>query len=717
MSYLLSGLDLVVNNTTSIVVNTNPITIQGDIATFDKVIVVNNNYNQFSVPDNTHAATIKSTSTATSLTNLTAKAISTTQVPIASTYTNSLGSNLNINYDGEYYVKLLLFNTNASTIVDSSTNNYAIVNTTDSVNSWWIAEFNSGGPFAGSNSWFFNSLKSNFLRIDSPISSLLGAEDFTVEFFIRGSTNWSDLPVIIDTGSNLGFQYWQVSITATGQVQFTYTYGTTTTNVLTTSTVAISNWTHVAIVRNNTVQRPGNNFNIYINGVSGVSALIANNWGDTGTNAGSVLIGKSANNTRYLPANLSNLRITQSAVYTGNFTPPTSNLQTTQAASTNISLIPAGRKLNTRYSTTTSKSAVYSPTQIPLYNNLQYNALVGQLEVYDPALISNSVINSYVEGNLSSKNIKSDTEIVNVSLSPEFYVNGPDSPIVLSTEGRGEITTKITGALVFNGNLDTLTYTGDPQAFNLSADFTLEFWLKPNNWNQTVVQRIMGNYGSTRKGWMIYKESDPDECLKLTVRFNNEYYSTLRTTNVLQNVWQHYALVRSGSTLSWWRNGVLNATGEAWNADMLSDTPFVLGYGTVGISNDRNSAAFEISNLRIVKGSALYTSTFTPQVPLTAVANTTFLLPVADSATQLLETVSGSTLTSNSVQFTNLGPIINTSIASTNYSPGAYVSTPPINTTNIEYINYRTDPRSLNKRVKNLIVGTTGVLEELQSWS
>jgi hypothetical protein len=658
MSYLLSGLDLVVNNTTSIIVNTNPITIQGDIAASENVIAVNNRYNRFFAPDNTPVAVINSTSKATSLINLTAKAVGTTQVPIAATYTNDLGNNLNINYDGEHYVKLLLFNTNASTILDGSNNNYTIVNTSDSV--WPGASGPQTGPFAGSNSWFFNALDSDFLRINNPISSLLGAEDFTIEFFIRGSTDWSTLPVIIDTGSNLGFQYWQVSITATGQVQFTYTYGTSTTvNVVTTSTIGISSWWHVAIVRNNTVQRPGNNFNIYINGVSGVSALIANNWGDTGTNANSVVIGKSPNNTRYLPANLSNLRITQSAVYTGNFTSPTSNLQVAQAASTNIAAIPLGRKINTKYSTTSVKSATYNPTQIPLYNSLKYSSPTGQKEVYDPDLVGNSRINSYIVSNLSNKSIVSGTQTFNVDLSPEFYVNGPDAPIVLSTEGRGEITTQITGALVFNGNLDKLTYEGDPENINISADFTLEFWLKPNNWNQSVIQTVMSNRTEQSLGWCIFKNSDSTDCLRLTFRSTS---GTLVSSDVTNNVWQHWALVRSGSTLTWWKNGKIDTSTTSPPGSLLGGTPFSLGTGKTGGSlSERNSAAFEISNLRIVKGTALYASTFTPQVPLSVVANTTFLLPVANSATQLLDTVSGSTLTSNSVEFTNLGPVINTS--------------------------------------------------------
>lgn len=660
MSYLLSGLDLVVNNTTSIVVNTNQTTIQGDIATSENVIAVNSTYNRFSVPDNTAAATIKSTSKALSLTGLTAKAVGTTQVPTAATYTNDLGSNLNINYDGEYYVKLLLFNTSASTIVDSSNNNYTIVNTSDSV--WLGAAGPQSGPFAGSNSWFFNYLESDFLRINSPISSLLGAEDFTIEFFIRGSTSWSNLPVIIDTGSNLGFQYWQVSITATGQVQFTYTYGTTTTNVVTTSTIGIASWWHVAIVRNNTVQIPGNNFNIYINGVSGVSALIANNWGDTGTNAGTVVIGKSANNTRYLPANLSNLRITQSAVYIGNFTPPTSNLQIAQGSSTNISLIPAGRKSNTRYSTTSVKSATYEPLKINLYNNLKYSAPTGQQEIYDPDLVGNSKINSYVVGNLANKHIKSDTEIVNVSLSPEFYVNGPDSPIILSTDGQGEITARVTGALVFNNNLSVVSYAGNPEAANITADFTLEFWINPRGWGQNVYQRVMGNYEVVGAGWDIRRVDQGNKYRNLTVFFS-DFGQFVTTGQVDNDIWQHWALVRSGSALSWWKNGVLDSTTtmtRASNLDLTDFTsPFTIGRGQVGNNENVQSAPFEISNLRIVKGTALYTTTFTPLLPLDIVTNTTFLLSTANALTKLVDKVSLSTLTSNSVEFTNLGPVVN----------------------------------------------------------
>ena len=127
MSYLLSGLDLVVNNTTSITVNTSQTTIQGDIAPQDNVIAVNSTVTRFATPDNLAVALIKSTSTAASLINVTAKALNTTEVPISPTYFSNLNNTLKINYDGEYYVKLLLLNNNSSTIVDGSNNNYTIV--------------------------------------------------------------------------------------------------------------------------------------------------------------------------------------------------------------------------------------------------------------------------------------------------------------------------------------------------------------------------------------------------------------------------------------------------------------------------------------------------------------------------------------------------------------------------------------------------------------
>lgn len=650
MSYLLSGLDLVVNNTTSIVINTNPITIQGDIATSENIIAVNNNYNQFSVPDNAAAATIKSTSKAASLTGLTAKALGITKVPILTTVEGNGLKDLSTSYyEGITYSPQLLtcvgVNGTSTTIGDLSTSNFTITNN-------GAATVSTFGPFLLSSfaydSVLFNGTTQSLtttVTTSSPLDLATGAGNWTIEgwFYVTSiaaggkSVLWKTAP------TNPSYAFWINAATP----QWIIGDGVGGANTFNLAVITANTWYHFALVR------AGNTLTPYMNGVAQTAQTITTTMGNGAASA--LLYIGAASDGRYFPGYISNVRIVKgAALYRGNFLPPTQNFSADSI--TNITT-----KVNATTATTTKLT--YEPLDIKLYNSLKYSAPTGQQETYDPDLVGNSRINSYLVGNLSNKHIKSDTEIVNVSLYPEFYINGPDAPNILSTEGRGEITTQITGALVFNNNLSAISYAGNPGAFNITADFTLEFWIKPTGWGQNVYQRVMGNYQVFGTGWDIRRVDQSITYRNLTVFFS-DFGQFVTTGEVDNDVWQHWALVRSGSALSWWKNGALDSTTTMTRASNLDITdftsPFTIGRGQVGNIENVQSAAFEITNLRITKGTALYSSTFTPQVPLSAVANTTFLLPVADSATQLLETVSGSTLTSNSVQFTNLGPAINT---------------------------------------------------------
>lgn len=83
--------------------------------------------------------------------------------------------------------------------------------------------------------------------------------------------------------------------------------------------------------------------------------------------------------------------------------------------------------------------------------------------------------------------------------------------------------------------------------------------------------------------------------------------------------WYHIAMTRNSSNLcTVWIDGVSSATGT-------SSASFAQGAWTLyGGSN--NGGAGYVSNLRIVKGTALYTSNFTPSTtPLTAVSGTSLL--------------------------------------------------------------------------------------------
>lgn len=164
--------------------------------------------------------------------------------------------------------------------------------------------------------------------------------------------------------------------------------------------------------------------------------------------------------------------------------------------------------------------------------------------------------------------------------------------------------------------------SGSSVAFG-TGDFTVECWVylgatPTTNFlfdfrdasNTTAPAFIWGNTNSGVLDWTQNAASGP------TVT------STGATWNV--NTWYHIAYVRSGTTGTIYQNGV--SIGSATDSTNYTVTP-----STSRIAARYGSPFLEfpngyISNVRIVKGTAVYTGAFTPSTtPLTAITNTVLL--------------------------------------------------------------------------------------------
>jgi hypothetical protein len=107
------------------------------------------------------------------------------------------------------------------------------------------------------------------------------------------------------------------------------------------------------------------------------------------------------------------------------------------------------------------------------------------------------------------------------------------------------------------------------------------------------------------------------------------------------NTWLHIAVVRSGTTLTLYINGT--SRGSTTFTNNCSD-----GLQFIGRPSDVANYMMQgyISNFRIVKGTAVYTSTFTPSTaPLTAITNTSLL--TCQSATSIDNSTNAFSITAN----------------------------------------------------------------------
>lgn len=152
-----------------------------------------------------------------------------------------------------------------------------------------------------------------------------------------------------------------------------------------------------------------------------------------------------------------------------------------------------------------------------------------------------------------------------------------------------------------------------------TGDFTVEFWLYPTSFpNAAGVIGKKANDGTS--GWQIvYNSSYATN--KMTIRLGGTTDFNSVSSWAL-NRWDHWAITRSGTTVRWYKNGVLDNTGS--NSTNLTDSAALnIGYSDTWVTYITGY----MSNVRIVKGTALYTtSSFTPSTtPLTAVSGTTLL--------------------------------------------------------------------------------------------
>ncbi len=104
---------------------------------------------------------------------------------------------------------------------------------------------------------------------------------------------------------------------------------------------------------------------------------------------------------------------------------------------------------------------------------------------------------------------------------------------------------------------------------------------------------------------------------------NTNNYVTLNGGSVADNKWYHVAMSRNGSTWKLFLDGT--AVSTVTSSIAVNNVGDVFGVGKLGIYTAGHWQGW-ISNARVVKGTAVYTSDFTPSTtPLTAVTNTVLL--------------------------------------------------------------------------------------------
>jgi hypothetical protein len=174
-------------------------------------------------------------------------------------------------------------------------------------------------------------------------------------------------------------------------------------------------------------------------------------------------------------------------------------------------------------------------------------------------------------------------------------------------------------------NTDYLTATSNAAYQFGTGNFTIEFWIYHSTPSTSTNSPKVFQYaddGNYTNGYGAYFTTS-----STTFNYNGPAAPYTLTGTVAANSWNHVAIVRNSSTTTLYINGTsASSNADSLNYNYAGTYPLAIGSGRNGAGNYSSALTGYISNFRIVKGTAVYTSAFTPPTtPLTAITNTSLL--------------------------------------------------------------------------------------------
>jgi hypothetical protein len=416
----------------------------------------------------------------------------------------------------------------------------------------------------GVTSMYFDGTGDYLSIPNNELHNLAGGE-WTIEFWAYPSVVTGAARVAVSKRlTTTASTSYSIFITTGGFWSY-FSDGTTITGTIAASA---NTWQYVTLVRR------GNTITLYVNGISAGTVT-----GDTSTtgSTGNLWIGNSHSGlSEFFTGYLDDFRITKGvARYLTNFQPPISELPafsqplTTDPFWNQTSLLLKGDGANNGNNNTILDSSPSNLTITSVGNPIQ-----GSFSPFSPAANSG------------------------VSYSPSVH----------------------SGSVFFNGTSDYLTLpTGFASDFSTN-NFTLECWVYPQAFAtyKTIFAADAATAATANMGLLV----DNVGGMRVSSYTGSTNILINSSINLSLNQWTHVAYVRNGSIFTLYFNGV--SVGTASNTGAINSNNLT---PTVGNSNDVTTRWWSgyISNLRVIKGSALYTGNFTvptqPLAPISVEAN------------------------------------------------------------------------------------------------
>ena len=226
------------------------------------------------------------------------------------------------------------------------------------------------------------------------------------------------------------------------------------------------------------------------------------------------------------------------------------------------------------------------------------------------------------------------------SLGSNDQLNGNGNSYVAYVFAGGESTADTARSVDFTPNANAnLELSGSTDFEPGTGDYSIEAWIN-TTFTGTTRQIIFYSGGADNGSLTLGIAAD-----QIYIANYNAYILQANSGYAANNPsgqWIHVAACRSGSTLKIFKNGIEVKSGTStnnWNTSAGSTAKIGHG-GSLGVKG-------KLSNVRFVKGTAVYTSSFRPSTePLTNITNTKLLCCNNSSA-------SGATVTPNTITATN----------------------------------------------------------------
>ena len=459
------------------------------------------------------------------------------------------------------------------------------------------------------NSVQFNGTNQN-LRIANNAALQFGTGDFTVDFWLYGNSSQSAYARALSIGGTYGGSQIGLEIDIQGSsgliMEVNSGASTVTSIVIYAPSTWKNQWNHIAVTR------VGTTFYAFYNGTlaGSVTPASINLIGTDG-----VSIGCSTANANYWNGYISNVRLVKgTGLYTASFTPSTTPL--TAISGTSL------------------------------------------LTCQSPTIVDNST-NNFAITNNNAATVSSATPFTG-SLSPFKIKKNNPNPTMLTGYGAS-----------FNGTNQYLSIPNNA-AFQLgTGDFTAECWTYATSMPQSFARllSVAGTYSGANVGLEINISTStaPVNGIEFAINGNNTTYFRISTNSAISiNTWYHVAVTRLSGTIYCFLNGVLQTSSTSGASTNIN------GSGGATIAAAIGGGAYwpgYVSNVRILKGTALYTSSFTaPTSPLTAITSCSLL--TCHAATISDGSSNSFTVTNNSgvVPSSSFTPFSSSLTAPTNYS-------------------------------------------------